>query len=119
MKSTPRRCVSPFRVHVHADAREALPVLPCDKVGGWRYGLRGDYPKSRSNAIGVFSSQWNCSGAVLESSGSEGTRQRLASDLVCAAGAVLSETLTLILSFWQKERRARGSVLAIADSSRN
>ena len=30
----------------------------------------------------------------------------IASDLVCAAGAMLVETLTLILSLWQRERRA-------------
>src|SRR5215813_11708609 len=36
MKSTPRRCVLPFRVRVHAGAREGLPLLPCDKVCPWR-----------------------------------------------------------------------------------
>jgi Protein of unknown function (DUF559) len=57
--------------------------------------------------------------AVLESSGSPGTRQRLASDLVCTTGAVFVETLTLILSLRQRERRAFGSVVAIGDSRRN
>ena len=56
--------------------------------------------------------------AVLESSGAPGTRQRLTSDLVCAARAVLAETLTLVLS-WRRERRAFGPELAPVDSSRH
>jgi len=56
----------------------------------------------------------------LESSGSPGTRQCLASDLVCAAGAVFVETLTLVLSTLRPvaiPRRGElfGLVLAIID----
>jgi hypothetical protein len=57
-------------------------------------------------AIGISGSKRDHCAPILESSGSPGTRQRLASDLVCAAGAMLVETLTLILSLWQKESRA-------------
>jgi Protein of unknown function (DUF559) len=39
--------------------------------------------------------------AILESSSSSGTRQRSASDLVCAGGAGPKQSLTLILSLWE------------------
>ena len=40
--------------------------------------------------------------------GLPGTRRCLESNLVCARGAVPAKTLTLILSLWQRERRALG-----------
>jgi hypothetical protein len=75
------------------------------ELDGGGHNYRGGQ-NSRSNAVGISSSQGDHCAAVLESSGSPGTRQRLASDLVCAAGAVLVETLTLILFLWERARRA-------------
>src|SRR6266481_8699577 len=80
------------------------PHAKCKTLRGlsWR-------TNSRSKAVAISGSQGDRCATVLESSSSPGTRQRLARHLVCA----------LILSLWQRERRAFGSALAIIDSRQN
>src|SRR5947207_12884842 len=61
--------------------------------------------KFGSNAVGIPRSPGNHCAAILESSGSRGTRQRFAGDLVCAGEPGAERTLTLVLSLCQRERR--------------
>src|SRR6266480_534920 len=91
--SFPKVSVQRFRVSTDMQSNFVILVLPLHR--SWR--------RKRSRALALF----------------EIGVARCWNDKVSPAGAVLVKSLTLILSLWQRERRAFGPVLAIADSRRN
>ena len=65
-------------------------------------------------AIGIPGAPWSCCVAILESSDSPRARQRVASNLVRTRAATEDQSLTFILSLWQRERRRPCSVCRVS-----
>ena len=71
-------------------------------------------PNSRSNEVRIPGAPWSRCVAILESSSSPRTRQRVAIKLVCTRRATEKQSLTFILSLWQRERRRPCSISRVS-----